>query len=496
MPAIHRLPDLHLNRREELLFGVLVLFVASVYFATFIGITSSNDGSHYALVRAIVDHRRFEISDYLAFTENQDYAINGDLRFSDRPPGTALWAAPWFALGTWLPTPQTLPPSKHDSGNPLILGIGAATALAGALAVGVFWRLLRHYFGLSRFSSTFTALALAFGSVLWKYGSVLYSHSLAALVILGALYLGLWLVRWQTLPPLTGFAFGFFLGYTLLTEYTNALYVLAVALFVGGGLWQATLAGLRSPDSRTAWLLGWGALILGGLLPILFLLGYNTLNFGGPLTLSRTQVDLVRWPENENFATSFATPIGLGLRGMLFYSPENMNQGLLLLSPIAWLSLAGLPLGWQHVRRRADLLFSVGVFVLFLLLFSASTTYNPYTNDGRYLTPFLPLWWLPLAFWVEFAYRRLEGDLPQLAGGLLLFGTLAISVRNVAVHIAVSWNYDLKFSELLNMSTPLPNLERILGVLFPNVGNLWWLWLALLPAVGLWWWWVVTHAEQ
>src|SRR5512136_2093274 len=78
----------------------LLLFVltSSVYFATITGVTSSNDGGHYALVRAIVERGSFEISPYLSFTENQDYAFNGDRRFSHNPPGTALLSAPLYAL--------------------------------------------------------------------------------------------------------------------------------------------------------------------------------------------------------------------------------------------------------------------------------------------------------------------------------------------------------------------------------------------------------------
>src|SRR5689334_12524311 len=89
----------------------LFIVVSSVYFATMIGVTSSNDGSHYALVRAIIDRHNFEISPYLDFTEHQDYALRGDLRFSDRPPGTALVASPLYALSTFLPAPLKQPPS-------------------------------------------------------------------------------------------------------------------------------------------------------------------------------------------------------------------------------------------------------------------------------------------------------------------------------------------------------------------------------------------------
>ena len=86
---------------------LLALFalVATIYFATFSGVTASNDGSHYALVRALVSQRSFEISPYLAFTENQDFATGPGGRYSDRPPGTAIWAAPFYAAARLLPPP-------------------------------------------------------------------------------------------------------------------------------------------------------------------------------------------------------------------------------------------------------------------------------------------------------------------------------------------------------------------------------------------------------
>jgi len=39
-------------RSDRSIFVVLLVLVSSVYFATFVGVTSSNDGSHYALLRA------------------------------------------------------------------------------------------------------------------------------------------------------------------------------------------------------------------------------------------------------------------------------------------------------------------------------------------------------------------------------------------------------------------------------------------------------------
>ena len=50
--------------RDRVLSVVLLILVSSVYYATSAGLTSSNDGSHYALLRAMVDEGRFEIETY------------------------------------------------------------------------------------------------------------------------------------------------------------------------------------------------------------------------------------------------------------------------------------------------------------------------------------------------------------------------------------------------------------------------------------------------
>jgi hypothetical protein len=213
------------GRRFPMLLLALFAAVATLYFATFSGVTASNDGSHYALVRALVSRRSFEISPFLSFTEEQDFATGPGGRYSDRPPGTALWAAPFYAVARLPPGPLVELPSKHDRGNGRLLGIGVATALAGAGAVALFWLLLRRRFGRSLFASGLAALALALGTATWKYGSVLYSHSLSALLVLTGLYLAL--ARGPR-PPARAALLGLVLGASVVVEYSNALYVAIV----------------------------------------------------------------------------------------------------------------------------------------------------------------------------------------------------------------------------------------------------------------------------
>jgi hypothetical protein len=375
-----------LKHRDILAAAALFVVISSLYFATIAGVTSSNDGSHYALVRAIVDRSSFEISPYLAFTEFQDYALSGDLRFSDRPPGTALFAAPLYALSNLAPPPLASLPSKHDPENPRLLYAVSAAALSASAAIVLFYLTLRRHLGRSIPAALLASITLAFGTIMWKYGSVLYSHALGALVVMAALYLVFWLESRPNPPLLLPFSLGFVLGFAPLVEYTNVPFSAVVGLYA--------LPQFRR--ARSVWWKGLAAVVLGGLIPILFLLTYNTVNFGSPFEISTFNVDTELWPQNEGMAADFAAPLRVGLPAMLVYGAE--NQGLFLLSPIALLCFLGLPAFIRFSRSRSIL--TLGSFILMLLIFSKSTTFNPGTNDGRYLAPFLSLWFMPLAFWL------------------------------------------------------------------------------------------------
>ena len=442
-----------MSRRDWQIAAVLFAIISSVYFATVAGITSSNDGSHYALVRALADKRSFEISDYLEFTENQDYALRGDLRFSDRPPGTALLSAPLYAVSTFLPPPLSPIRSKHDSGNPrMIYALMIPVAAASATAIILFWT-LRVHFGLAEWTSVLTTLAFAFGTMTWKYGSLLYSHATSGLIVMGAVAIMLNYFQKPVFSEKTGFWLGVLLGASALMEYTNIVFI------AFAGAWCVGQIANLPYKWRQLLLFG-----LGGLLPGLILMGYNATNFGSPFSLSTFNADTSRWPQNASLFTDFATPIWVGLPAMLFYGYD--NQGLFWLAPISLLGLWGLKPLWEKSRR--EFLLIVGAFVAMLLLFSTSTTFNPYTNDGRYLTPFLGLWFVVVGFGIS----RMQSA-PTL---LMVYGLLFLSIRNQIMHIAFAWGHDLNLAVLRPWAAAPENIVALWHTVLPNVVNvpLWW----------------------
>lgn len=496
-PKRKKVYTIPMAKKDRWIAVAIFVVVSSIYFATITGVTSSNDGSHYALTRALVERGSFEISPYLAFTENQDYAIKDGRYFSDRPPGTALIAVPLYALAGIAPHPFIVPPSKHDAENHRFIAAVAAASLAASGAIALFYMSLRQHFNIPETAALLASVALALGTTMWKYGSVLYAHAPSALMIWLALYFTLKAERDTRLPWWQAFVLGFAIGFAPVIEYTNLMYSILVSIYLVIVMWKPLKEGLSDPASRSRWGRSVVALIIGGAIPAIFLLSYNKLNFGGALELSTFHVDTNLWPQNKNLAADFATPLLDGLQGMLFFSTKGNayvdtsgNQGIFLLMPVTLLALPGIVYFFKQSRRH--FLLIVGMFFFYLLLFSKSTTYNPATNDGRYLTSFISLLFVPVAFTLARYTGSLKDDPASLGWSLLVFGLMFLSIRNQMMHIALSWNYDLDPGGWEQRAITPHNVKLLLGTLFRNAANLPLLWageglaLTLALLVGRW----------
>ena len=457
--------------RRYLIPTLLFIVVSSVYYATSAGTTSSNDGSHYALLRSMMDEGRFRIETYAHFAEGNDLSIRDDVIYSDRPPGTALMAAPFYALGGVMPRPIHDLPTRHDEGNPRLAYVMMLPALAAAGAGALFYGLLRRY-EVAEPAALLASLALAFGTTLFKYGGVLYSHAPSALLITAGIVLMIRLWCDDASHPLTGAALGLILGLSVLVEYSNAIF----AVILGSILTVHLVWSVRE----------WRTLIAfatGAAIPAAFLAYYNTVNFGSPLTTSYAYA--INYPWAASFATTFDVPWRQGLPGVLWYgidARDQPNQGLLLLMPVVWAALGGLVAFWRKRRYEAGLI--LGVFVVYLLLFARHHTFSGFTFDTRYLAPFLPLLFVSLGFVLAWMQSR-EWSIATMLLWMLFFGLLFLSVRNLLAHIAFSYNYHLD-PGLVERSAATPeNWSYILGNIFVNWRNLPLLWLVEGLAMGV-----------
>jgi 4-amino-4-deoxy-L-arabinose transferase-like glycosyltransferase len=473
------------ERRRDLGYAAaLFVAVSSLYYATLSGITCSNDGSHYALVRAIAEHGRAEISEFSEYTQDNDVAKVGALLYSDRPPGTALLTVPMYWLGRMLTVSPRVLPSRHDADNPALIYALLVPVWLGAGTVVLLFLWLRRA-QVSAEAACAAALAFALGTIQWKYSSVLFSHAASGFAVFAAFALLTQSERATRVEPRLAALLGFTLGASVGIEYSNLLYLLLAA----GFLWlrRDRLRELRGAAPSLA------AFALGALVPLAALMTYNSLLFGGPLHTSYSASATYPWA--GSLAETFSQPIRLGVPTLLFLPHAQpmlttqgsmlvigvMNQGVFWLSPVLLFALPGLYLGWRREPRLVSL--AVATFASYVLLFAMHRTPHGFTRDGRYLAPFLPFLALGLGFFLNALFARPIDGARRLALQLGFWALLMLSIRNVALHIALSYNYRFQWGRLIPIAADPWNLRFLLESLLPNARDLPRLWL--LEAVAL-----------
>ena len=482
-------PPAALDRADWLIATALFVGLSVVYFLTLAGITSSNDGSHYALLRTMVANRAFTLNQFDDFAEGNDIAITPDGRlFSDRPPGTAVAGVPFYWLGGLLtqdPLPNPLPggegamPSRHDAANPRLPYVLLLPVLAGAGTAALLYALLR-YLDVGRAAALTAVIFFALGTTQWKYSTVLFSHALSGFLIVLSVTLALLLAE-RELAGWSWYALlGFALGAAVVVEYSNALLLPIVGLF---WLWRSWPRAARRPLTTVLPALAAAAV------PLAFLAWYNTVNFGRPWTLSYTYA--VNYPWAGAFATTFSFPLLAGLRALLWWGegggwcggPPCLNQGLLLLSPLWVLALPGLVVFLR--RRQAAFGLMTGLFLVYLLLFAKHHTSHGFTADGRYLVPFLGLLVPALGFALDWLFDPRRGAIFRTVAAQVVYGLFFLSLGRQMAHIGTSYGYTLDLAALqLPLARP-ENVGLVLRAVFPNAANWAQLLLPLAAAVAL-----------
>ena len=466
-----------LPRADRIAAVLLFVGLSSLYFATLSGITSSNDGSHYALIRTMVENRAFALKQFDDYAEGNDIAVRDGELYSDRPPGTAVFGAIFYILGDFLPDPLAPLPSRHDAGNPRLLYVLLLPVWAGAGTTVLLYLYLRQ--NELSFAGALTAvLMFSLGTVQWKYSTVLFSHALSGLLLLLSVFLAVNIRRASTPSWQRGLLLGLVLGFSVWVEYSNGLLVIMIMLFL--------LTGIR-PFTWRRFLMRLGPLMSGGVITAVLLAYYNAVNFGSPFTLSYAYA--VNYPWAGDFRTTFSWPLLPGLRALLLGGPGGgwcdptcTNQGLFLLSPVMLLALPGF---WLYGRRAAGHQFFLtnGIFFVYLLLFAKHFTSHGFTGDGRYLAPFLSLLAIPLAYTLDWLLAPSRKPAWQVAAVFIAHGLFFLSWRTIYLHIGFSYNYDLDLGQLDPMIASPQNWRYLIDAVFPNISNLPILWF--LEGIGL-----------
>lgn len=315
-----------------------------------------HSGSQYALVQAMGKQKTFRIDDYRA-PAGWEFAVKDGVFYSSKNPGLPFLALPFYTLA------QRILPEKEDPRRKegfLYLSARLVPAFFGALAVLLFWLLLKEY-GVPKTWAILGAAALALGSQCAIYASHLYPHSFSTAAALGAL----WLWPRAKRDKSSALLLGFWMGTAVSVELSNGFLVFFVALAV-----------LVSFSQRHRWFFFMA--LTAGVAPLLL---YNTVCFGAPWL---TSYHFLPNKGHEGFDI-MRGPNGKVVFKLLFSTTEHPRAGLFLLNPMALLFPAAF---YWFVRKKqfAMLWFFCTAPFSWLIALSGFEGYSSGSSDSiRYL---------------------------------------------------------------------------------------------------------------
>jgi hypothetical protein len=314
------------------------------------------------------------------------------------PPGTALFCIPFYALPIALGLEV---PSVAEE----VLAKLTASTLTAASAVFIFLCLRRFA---SRRGATWMTIAYALGTAAFHISAQdTWTHTPAQFCLAAVLYIVVGEPRHRGWHLLAGLLIGLMV----------AARPQSVALVLPLLLWVAYRNGI---------LIGvWYA--LGGLLPALFLLGYNVHYFGNPGFGGYQEIIGGGW-----------NPGGLpkALLGLLI-SP---NRGALIFSPFLLFCVYGAGVGLRHQESRYQTLalaLVVGLISALLLTASWRAWHAVLSYGSRYSADALPY----LALCGGFAIDRIRSR-PLWRRVFAATVVVSILIHSLAVYWEVySWNH-------------------------------------------------------
>jgi 4-amino-4-deoxy-L-arabinose transferase-like glycosyltransferase len=242
-------------------------------------------------------------------------------------------------------------------------------ALAGTMTVLLVFLTAREL-GAAMAPSLFVAASVGVGSMVWRYATVLFAHSVSAALVMAAVYLT---ARTFRRAGRRGVAWlGVVAGLAVAVDYANAVLMagVVIALVVG-----RARAGARAVARDLA------TIAATALIPIALLAAYQWKAFGSPLHTSYQYKELGRFAFSRDVFEAYSAPL-TNLWPLLFQP----RWGVVTWCPLLLLAPVGL---WFVARRSrpAALLLVLASLPLIVLIAKFLTPEGGATHDARYVTP-------------------------------------------------------------------------------------------------------------
>jgi hypothetical protein len=428
---------------HELVQAMAAAFIAWLWLAQSTGIVSSNDGSHFALGRALAIHHRVSLGDEDALTLHVDWAQRDGEAYSDRAAGTAVLAALAIFLGnaadpTFLAysrqrgelvvAPASTPylytyAKRFPKAAPLAKRLASALAITlHSVAIGLLgwwlWQKIAVRMGLTPGIALVSASLLCTATLVGPYATCLFSHATLVTVFLAWIYTHF---HWQD-SRMAAMNHGLCSGLAFAVEPSIALLLLPWFIV----LRHKAFDGNTKSSIDAKWT-RWIFLGAGTMIPLALVAAYNSAAFGAPW--------LIGYDFNANFAfaqnrgDTFDGSLAAGLVALL---GPSATTSLIVQSPILGLALFGYwhrpqsPLRPDQVRFASLPFWGLFASIPWVLLLAMHhTPTGGQSQDARYILALVPI----LGFGLGFTLQRLA-SLPRLrkwCAGVLVAALTALS---------------------------------------------------------------------
>ncbi|HLD50988.1 hypothetical protein A3K34_02365 [candidate division WWE3 bacterium RIFOXYC1_FULL_40_10] len=310
--------------------------------------------------------------------------------------------------------------------------------ISAGLSVSLLNMILTRLLGVSRGAGFLTALIMAFGTLIWRYSTVVFVHAFSIMLMLVATYLFL-AVKLKRLDSLKiRLLLGIVLGAILVTEYRNLFYVFLVLLSL---LSPRELVSHFKKRFRYIMPVGFGMLPF-----LLFILVFNYSAFGSPFaTAFKYYKDYPMFLSESSIFTKnhLFNTIVLFFGGTVFpdsvaggttYLSSQEVYGVLYMAPYLLFSLVGFYFMRRQYYNIASLIVFIFVASSAFLTFTTSS-FGGGSHDYRYLLDSVVLLFMPLAFYVD---RLLKNDFAKITSVVQLILFLALVTFSWYMHYSLT----------------------------------------------------------
>jgi hypothetical protein len=404
---------------------------AFLYFICSAGINGSNDGSHFALAKAVYQNHTTEVKPFFKYIKCCDFAEKDGKIYSDRLPGTALLMLPFLAYAQLM---ELI--GLHNLGNFYesdVVAISLLPNICAVLSLLLLFLLYRQS-GFSIELSFISTVIYGLATLHWLEATHAFSHMPSTMLILLAVYYAAdvkdILKNQKTILLITAI-----ISFSSLIELQNILFLAPFYIYL--------FYNTASQDYKS-WIpvLAKSAVVAAFFVGCLLL--YNYITFGELILKSNTYNP--NFPEEKTLATSLGGNFILGLDKLLtsfsnievyykwYKGRNNDTPGIFVSSPVMIVSLAGYFLFIKKERSKALLFISLIVISIIIAAFHKTTlTRHIFTITPFFFFPFI---YVLQSVWQSKTYR--------LIGLSVISSIVLISMMRIFYINVTYWEHGVK----------------------------------------------------